>query len=685
MQALRTALDAVWIGKQRDRSAARHKAGCRGERAVCGVLSKLAIDGFHHLDDLRWRQDAENKVNLDHLVIGPAGVFVVDAKNWAGRIEVRGSHLLQNGQNCDDRLIALTWLTHRAEEVLLAAGFTCRPQAVVCFDSRQAALPPALGRALLTDVERVVGLLSGRTTVLSPAQINEAADLLAYAFPPYDVDPQELAEAEGLLFPEDETRHAGLKAALSRPLEDWMVWLHPEQASSVRRSFPGPARIRGPAGTGKTCVALHRTAWLASTRPGRFLVTSYVKTLPPSLNAAYERLSPSTAERVDFQHLHGVALAILAERGESVRPNFGDTAFTLAWQGQRRVLEGSGLSKRYFQEEVSSVIKGRDLQDLDSYLVLNRVGRRAPLRAEARAAVWALKEAYDAELGARDEHDMVDLLRLARNEVRREPYGKWAGVAVDEVQDLPLVGLQLLHELAGGDRPDGLLLVGDGQQAIYPGGFRLIEAGIHLNGRAVVLRKNYRNTVEILATARAVVAADAYDDLDLAADTGDRDIEVVRHGDLPTTGTYRSVAEHDDALLWDVQALGDRGVLWSEMALLCQTNDEVRDYARRLRAAGVPAVLLASAEVGESDGVRVGTWFRSKGMEFRHVFLPQVDRRTMLLTGAGELAQLEKAELLRRTLYVAITRARDTLWVGRVQPAGTLSRLTPAPSTLAAR
>ncbi|MCW2714298.1 MAG: hypothetical protein JWN88_1345, partial [Frankiales bacterium] len=36
-----------------------------------------------------------------------------------------------------------------------------------------------------------------------------------------------------------------------------------------------------------------------------------------------------------------------------------------------------------------------------------------------------------------------------------------------------------------------------------------------------------------------------------------------------------------------------------------------------------------------ADAVKVGTWARSKGMEFAHVFLPQVDRTTQLLTGAG--------------------------------------------------
>lgn len=90
-----------------------------------------------------------------------------------------------------------------------------------------------------------------------------------------------------------------------------------------------------------------------------------------------------------------------------------------------------------------------------------------------------------------------------------------------------MVGLQLLHELAGRDRPDGLLLLGDGQQAVYPGGFRLAEAGLSVAGRSVVLTTKYRNTVEILAAAGSVVGEDGFDDVDVTAATGDRGVEVV--------------------------------------------------------------------------------------------------------------------------------------------------------------
>ena len=62
------------------------------------------------------------------------------------------------------------------------------------------------------------------------------------------------------------------------------------------------------------------------------------------------------------------------------------------------------------------------------------------------------------------------------------------------------IGLRLLHGLAG-DRPDGLLLVGDATQQIFTRGYSLKGLGIDIGGRGLVLRKNYRNTREILVAA----------------------------------------------------------------------------------------------------------------------------------------------------------------------------------------
>ncbi len=49
---------------------------------------------------------------------------------------------------------------------------------------------------------------------------------------------------------------AELEAALEYPWEKWAVFLHPAQRDIVERSFSGPVRVAGSAGTGKTVVAL---------------------------------------------------------------------------------------------------------------------------------------------------------------------------------------------------------------------------------------------------------------------------------------------------------------------------------------------------------------------------------------------------------------------------------------------
>lgn len=88
-----------------------------------------------------------------------------------------------------------------------------------------------------------------------------------------------------------------------------------------------------------------------------------------------------------------------------------------------------------------------------------------------------------------------------------------------------------------------------------------------------------------------------------------------------------------------------------------QTNAACEDYATILHRARVPTVLLSELG-GPIDGVRVGTWARSKGLEFGHVYLPHAHA----LPGDEEQSSLE-----RRTLYVAMARARDTFWMGRLR------------------
>jgi hypothetical protein len=229
-------------------------------------------------------------------------------------------------------------------------------------------------------------------------------------------------------------------------------------------------------------------------------------------------MSPAAAANIEFSGLHRLAIELLDQAGIAVHISTTrvNNAFNAAWAavGRHSVLARLDERPGYWKEELDYVIKGRGLSDFEEYAELGRVGRRTPMRLEHRRAMWELYREYEERLRRMGAHDFTDVLIMARDLVRAGglelAYGP---VVVDEVQDLNLVGLQLLHAIAG-DGPDRLLIVGDGQQAVYPGGFTLAEAGIAVTGRAAVLRSNYRNAAEILDVAARVVATDEYDDLE---------------------------------------------------------------------------------------------------------------------------------------------------------------------------
>lgn len=216
-----------------------------------------------------------------------------------------------------------------------------------------------------------------------------------------------------------------------------------------------------------------------------------------------------------------------------------------------------------------------------------------------------------------------------------------------------------------GDR-DGLTLVGDGQQAIYPGGYTLPEAGISVAGRAAVLRANYRNTGSILEYATRLVIDDDFADLDVEVERGRREVRVVREGGPTPVEVAAPADRHADLLVEAVRADIQRGARPGDMAVLVPTNLAAGRYAKVLRTAGLTIVSLEDYDGTTSDRVKVGTFKRAKGLEFASVYLPEVDLPAASADADADSALIERQELERRERYVAMTRARDRLWVGLV-------------------
>ncbi|WP_244419636.1 nuclease-related domain-containing DEAD/DEAH box helicase [Streptomyces hygroscopicus] len=685
--------------------AERWEAASEGERRVAAQLLMLAGRGWRLLVDRRW--PGTRAANVDMLLIGPGGVFVIDVKNWRAAPETSGGRLRAGGFSRDEHRRKLLAVTKAAESAVASLGMS--PVAVrplLAFAGQR--VDAELGRIRLLGEHEIGPALLSERTRLSAGSVRALADHLARVFPEYE-DPAAApapsatpgpgatpasdvstspgattpspataarppaAGADGL-FDLDGLREAALDEARRAPIEQWMTFLDPDQLALVRRNWAGPARISGPAGTGKTVVGLHRAAYLAQRTNGRVLYVTFANNLPRVQSTFLKTMAPAVADRIDFRSLHSWARDYLRGRGVPVRlhKEKAETAFSLAWKhvGRNSCLTEIDPLHPYWQEEINYVIKGRGITSFEEYAVLARRRRRAGLRRPHRQAVWALYEAYEAQRIERDVHDFNDVLSLALAEAAgRTGHSPYTAVVVDEVQDLTLVGVRLLHALVG-DSPNGLLLVGDGQQAVYPGGFRLSDAGIDIRGdRGQVLRANYRNSKDIVDTALSVVAEDAFEDLDGLRTPGRRDVDLTYHDGQVQRAVLPTLAAHDAALLAALGALTPQQL--ADSAVLCSAKRGIEHYQRLLTRAGLRVCPLEQYDGHPVEAVKLGSYRRAKGLEFKRVYLPQHDAHLPQGSPAGgpstETAD-ERGELARSQLFVAMTRARDVLWLGSIRP-----------------
>lgn len=153
------------------RSAELHERGAEGEEATAAELCALSAKGWVVLHDVRW--PGRRFANVDHVVIGPPGVFVIDSKNWSGRISVRDGILQQNGYRREPAVAGA------AEAALAVAQLTdiVTPKLVLpvlCF-VRDEPLSGWARDVIVCSTSNLVQMLESRPEVLSPAQVRDAS------------------------------------------------------------------------------------------------------------------------------------------------------------------------------------------------------------------------------------------------------------------------------------------------------------------------------------------------------------------------------------------------------------------------------------------------------------------------------------------------------------------------------
>jgi hypothetical protein len=659
----------------------RYLGAAKTEARLGALLSRLEDLGFHILSNRLW--PGSRNANVDYIVVGPTGVIIVDAKSW-GDVHLADNKIFQGSTDVTDRFENLQSLAERAQISLAEIGMAPGEIRVVAVLMGKSRLHGNAGGVDLIGEDGALDYMLNRGARLRPKAVDAALAVVEQLFGPQlvttkTVEPMlpdfilpiaasvPVASSEPVVAVEQLER-ALLTSILAKPIEDWMAFLAPDQAKLARRSFNGPSRIRGAAGTGKTVVGLHRAAYLARNQPGKVLVTTLVRTLPVVLSSLMERMAPDVADRIEFVGIHSFANTLLRARGVSANVNdrAADYAFDAAWEtvGAFGVLGDIDPHLKYWKDEVLSVIKGRGLTRFDQYAELARAGRRRPLSRDSRRAVWELYSEYTVNLRESGIHDFSDVILLAEKSLRAEPLTEYSAVIADEAQDLSCSMIRMLHAIVG-DRPDGLNLIGDGQQTIYAGGYTLAEADVSIAGRGVVMTTNYRNTVEIAEFAASMVLGDEFMDIEGENSKPDVATDVVRHGARPRISRFNSESGHDRSLVAQVQALIDSGISGGDIAVLTQTTFVAREVLEALSEACILCMSLVDYDGQATSAVKVGTIKRAKGLEFKQVLVARASAALLETAWTStDDAEAERRELDRRELYVAMTRARDGVWVG---------------------
>ena len=301
-----------------------------------------------------------------------------------------------------------------------------------------------------------------------------------------------------------------IQRVFSGDFAEWELFLHPEQRPLVSRHWSGAARIRGAAGTGKTVIGLHRLAELARRYPNdRVLFTTFSRSLADDFKKRFQKLplAPSNAE---FANIDRIVYRLDRRKVDSL---LTQQTYEAAFEEVMAESQTEQLGKEYLKAEIERVIKGNGIQNLEEYLSVERLGRKRSFSRKIRKLVWELSEIWDRKLRERNAVRYIDKKINARDVAQNAPPGRYRCVIVDEAQDMTLVEMQLVRALVAGapENPvpkDGMLILDDPAQRIYPGGFRPRWAGLEISGRSYQLTRNYRNLPAIYRAAKRVRGTD---------------------------------------------------------------------------------------------------------------------------------------------------------------------------------
>ncbi len=395
-------------------------------------------------------------------------------------------------------------------------------------------------------------------------------------------------------------------------MTDLTLGLNPQQQAAVVHEG-SPLLIVAGAGSGKTAVLTRRIAYLLENRgvaPWQILAITFTNKAAAEMRERVSQLVGTQAERMWVATFHSVCVRILRQQAQLV-PGL-NTNFTIYdSDDSRRLL---GMIGKDFNLDLKKFTP-RTLANAISNLKNELVGpEQALVQAEKThnpfettvAKVYGEYQRRLRQSNALDFDDLIgEVVRIFKEHPDVTEYyrRRFRHVLVDEYQDTNHAQYELIHTLVG-DGPDApeLAVVGDSDQSIYAfrgATIRNIEEfeRDYPNATTILLEQNYRSTQNILGAANAVIAQNE----------GRRPKKLwTDQGSGEKIVGYVADNEHDEArfVAAEIDALSDKGVAYSDIAVMYRTNNASRALEDIFIRSGIPYKVVGGTRFYERREIR---------------------------------------------------------------------------------
>jgi mRNA-degrading endonuclease RelE of RelBE toxin-antitoxin system len=462
-----------------------------------------------------------------------------------------------------------------------------------------------------------------------------------------------------------------LEEFLNGDLFKWQIFLHPTQRKLVEASNNGPVKVTGGGGTGKTVVAMHRLKFLLEQTNDKrpILFTTYTKALTRNLKGILQKMLPNGAN-YKLENIDHLAATMAKECGiidENIR--------VLDFPGSKNAKDIwehitdenlTGFDVDFLHQEYQHVWLYHGVTNGEQYFKTSRLGRGKPLTKKQKIEFVDLVSKYEAYKQKHQWADRAEIFNKLSRHFSSSIEKPFCHLIADEIQDMSNIELRFLRAITD-EKSDDLFLVGDPYQNIYARKINFSKAGIQVRGnRSKRLRINYRTTEEIKRLAISTIRNITYEDFDGQAEKMDGYLSLF-HGEKPSYQVFKTHQDEFQFIIRHIKLLSESGIAFNDMVIGCRLKDSIRMIKSALHNEKLNFFDLLD-ETGDKKGIHLSTLNSLKGLEYKVVFLADVNKQTAPLEvpGFSEMDDEQKNAHLnseRSMLYVAITRAISHLFI----------------------